>query len=49
MAAVRHYLENNKECRRIQLLDYFDPVLKEEIVSRDLLLCCDVCAQNYNI
>lgn len=46
VAAVRHYLENNKECRRIQLLDYFDPVLKEEIVTRDQLLCCDVCAQN---
>ena len=39
MAAVRHYLKN--KCRRIQLLDYFDPALKEEIVSRDLitLLC----------
>lgn len=43
-AAVRHYLENCSECRRYQLLKYFDPSLLSTLKSRDPLLCCDVCA-----
>ena len=42
LAAVCHYLENLKECRRKQLLCYFDSNLK--INMKDSLLCCDVCA-----
>lgn len=47
LVAVRRYLENDSECRRYQLLKYFDPSL---VLSRlnihDPLLCCDVCAAN---
>ena len=41
LASVRHYVENTSECRRVQLLRYFDPQL---ITHHDRLLCCDVCA-----
>lgn len=42
LAAVRHYLENDKECRRKQLLHYFDHNIKINI--KDPLVCCDVCS-----
>lgn len=45
-AAVRTYLENSCDCRRKQLLNYFDPSLKTNGI--DDILCCDVCANNVN-
>ena len=45
IAAVRHYLEDTTECRRIQLLRHFDPDLARTHNSRDSMSCCDVCAQ----
>ena len=42
MAAMRRYLENCKECRRSQLLSYFDRDLVYSV--SDKLTCCDVCA-----
>ena len=41
--AVRLYLENVTECRRHQLLKYFDQ--SQEHANKDTLneLCCDVC------
>ena len=44
IAAVRHYLENVSECRRRQLLSYFDSSFCSDLVVQDHLLCCDVCA-----
>ena len=44
IAAVRHYLQNDQECRRNQLLNYFDPSLKMNNTV-DAILCCDVCAK----
>lgn len=41
IAAVRHYLENNRECRRQQLMKHFDPSII--VTSVDPVLCCDVC------
>ena len=41
LCAVRNYLENNRECRRYQLLRYFDI---NTVNKRDQILCCDVCA-----
>lgn len=41
IAAVRHYLENTSECRRLQLLHYYDPDLSH--VQQDPLTCCDFC------
>lgn len=41
IAAVRHYLEYNSECRRYQLLSYFGEKLTN---NRDRLLCFDTCA-----
>ena len=41
IAAVRHYFENNSECRRYQLLSYFGEKLTN---NRDRLLCFDTCA-----
>ena len=49
LAAVRHYLENKHDCRRYQLLKYFDPSLIKDLTKRDLLLCCDVCASKINV
>lgn len=46
LAAVRRYLENKEECRRCQLLHYFDPELVASLPPRDLALCCDVCARS---
>lgn len=43
LAAVGHYLENNSECRRFQLLRYFD--LLSTSTTLDALTCCDVCAK----
>ena len=43
LAAVRHYLENNTNCRRQQLLNYFDSDLFSTIHCNDRFLCCDVC------
>ena len=45
VAAVRHYLENDRDCRRVQLLQYFDISLNKQSVH-DAMLCCDVCAKN---
>ena len=45
LAAVRQYLENDKECRRRQLLNYFDHDLFSSVLCHDKLLCCDVCAK----
>ena len=42
VAAVRHYLENTSECRRVQLLRYFD--LVHTPGSCDPVTCCDVCS-----
>lgn len=47
IAAVRKYLENNEECRRIQLLRYFDEELAHSLPSQDSLLCCDVCSSRH--
>lgn len=44
LATVRHYVDNTAECRRVQLLRYFDPMLIKTLPCRDPLLCCDVCA-----
>ena len=44
LATIRRYLENTSECRRVQLLRYFNPVLIKTLHHRDPLLCCDVCA-----
>ena len=44
--AVRNYLENDRVCHRLQLLEYFDSSLKEQLMPRDYLLCCDVCAKD---
>ena len=46
LAAVRHYLENNTNCHRQQLLNYFDSDLFSTIHCNDRLLCCNVCARN---
>ena len=43
VVAVRQYLENVKDCRRCQLLRYFDPELITSLPRRDLTKCCDVC------
>ena len=45
LACVRHYVENTLECRRVQLLRYFDPDLIKTLHC-DHLLCCDVCASS---
>lgn len=42
--AVHKYVENNVECRRRQLLSYFDEDLCKSILCQDRILCCDVCA-----
>ena len=42
--AVRSYLENCSECRRFQLLKYFDPNLAE--VGTNSNSCCDFCSQS---
>ena len=42
-AAVRRYVENCSECRRDQLLKYFDPMLAK--VGMDSSSCCDVCSR----
>ena len=39
---VRQYLKNASECRRKQLLEYFDP--KSAKPGDDPKVCCDVCA-----
>ena len=44
IVAVRRYLENDKVCRRLQLLQYFDS--RASPCSKDKLLCCDVCAKS---
>ena len=44
VVAVRRYVENDKECRRYQLIRYFDPELAKTMPKRDRLLCCDVCS-----
>ena len=44
VAAVRRYLQNDKDCRRIQLMQYFDEELARSLPHRDRALCCDVCA-----
>ena len=44
IAAVRHYLKNSHECRRDQLLRYFDSGSSSCASEQDPLLCCDVCA-----
>ena len=41
IATVRHYLENDSECRRKQLLHYFDPSIQVPD-NKDFLLCCVV-------
>ena len=42
--AVRRYVENCSECRRYQLLKYFDPMLAKNGTSSSS--CCDVCSQS---
>jgi len=45
-AAVRHYLENDHECCRQQLLKYFDSSIVHPL---DPILCCDVCVKEVNV
>ena len=45
LVAVRQYLENDRECRRRQLLNYFDHDLFSSVLCNDRLLCCDVCTK----
>ena len=45
IAIVRRYLENETECRRYQLMRYFDPDIARSLCSRDSLVCCNVCAK----
>ena len=45
-AEVRRYLTNCSECRRYQLLRYFDPAIASMLPRRDLNTCCDVCQTN---
>lgn len=47
VAIVRRYLQNDKACRRFQLLRYFDEQLALWLPCHDRLLCCDVCAGIY--
>ena len=47
VAAVRHYLENDKECHREQLLHHFVRSMQVP-ESRELLFCCDVCGGQFN-
>lgn len=50
--AVRNYHENEQNCRRYQLLSYFDYSLASNLPSSDPTTCCDVCkqkAQNSNV
>lgn len=47
LAAVRHYLQNDVDCRRFQLLRYFDPMMVATLRTRDLFLCCDVCLASF--
>lgn len=44
VAAVRKYLENDRTCRRFQLLSYFDSALAHALPWHEPSLCCDVCA-----
>ena len=44
IATVRHFLENSRECRRDQLLKYFDASCSCYAAEQDPVLCCDVCA-----
>ena len=43
IAEVRCYLTNSSECRRYQLLKYFDHGVARMLSRRDLNTCCDVC------
>ena len=43
-AAVRRYVENISECRRYQLLTYFDPGFSR--VDSVSMACCDVCSSH---
>ena len=40
---VRNYLENDQQCRRYQLLSYFDYSLANNLPSCNPTTCCDVC------
>ena len=42
-AEDRCYLTNSSECRRYQLLKYFDPSIARMLSRHDLKSCCDVC------
>ena len=46
---VRRYVENSQECRRYQLLKYFDPAVANSLPRRDPSTCCDCCKFNYEI
>ena len=43
---VRRYLENTRECRRYQLLRYFDPAGANSLPHRDPSTYCDCCKFN---
>lgn len=45
LASVRYYLENESDCRRQQLLKYFDSTATAS-KNKDCFLCCDICAKN---
>lgn len=47
VAAVQRYLQNDKDCRRFQLLHYFDEELGRSLRRRDCALCCDICAATF--
>lgn len=46
--AVRSYLENTAECRRRQLLQYFDQTQEHATRETPNPLCCDVCRDKKN-
>ena len=43
VVAVRRHLEKTSTCRRIQLLNYFDTAIVNELHERDHNTCCDTC------
>lgn len=47
VVTVRHYLENTQECRRYQLLRYFDLDIARALPRRDPETCCDYCKLKY--
>ena len=50
VAAVRRYLENCVTCRRVQLMNYFDPIFVQMLSKCEgYSSCCDVCTATLSI